>query len=137
MEFNLQEKRTIGDAIFIALANLMVTNKSKADTIALWGLILRNYVYRHRLPKQVNLQEKDVLRQVLNLLFLFMENTYIKIREKGQVPEAFTTIKYTYAVLAKLDNEGTTVPAETIKISVTPKMIKDVNALISKLGHEA
>jgi hypothetical protein len=136
MKFNSKEKKTAGDAIFVALADLMTTNKSKADTIAAWGFILRNYILLDQLPKFGQLNEKDINRNLLQLLFLFRENMYQKIREKEQIPEAFTPLKYVYTLEAKIDPEGTTVPAQTLKINITPKMITDVNALIYKLGHE-
>jgi hypothetical protein len=136
MKFNSKEKKTAGDAIFVALADLMITNKSKADTIAVWGFILRNYILRDQLPKFGYLNEKDINRNLLQLLFLFRENMYQKIREKEQIPEAFTPLKYVYTLEAKIDPEGTTVPAQTLKINITPKMIMDVNALIYKLGQE-
>lgn len=137
MELNSKEKKTVGEAVFVALADMMATNKNKADTIALWGLILRNYISFNQLPEYGHLNEKDINRHVLNLLFLFLENMYQKIKEKEQIPEAFTPLKFIYSIVAQIDSEGTTVPAQTIKITVTPKMITDVNELISKLGHEA
>jgi hypothetical protein len=136
MKFNSKEKKTAGDAIFVALTDLMASHKSKANTIALWGFILRNYILQNKLPKYVQLNEKEINRNLLNLLFLFLENMYQKIKEKAQIPEAFTPLNYIYTLEARLDPEGTTVPAQTIKINITPKMIRDVNALISKLGHE-
>lgn len=137
MEFNSKEKKTVGEAVFVALADMMATNKTKADSIALWGLILRNYISFNKLPEYGHLNEKEINRHVLNLLFLFLENRYQKIREKDQVPEAFTPLKFIYSIVAQIDNEGTTIPSQTIKITVTPKMITDVNALIFKLGYGA
>jgi hypothetical protein len=135
MKFSEKEKKIVGDATFIALADLIKKDKDQTGNLALLGLVLRNYIRTNRLPEG-GVSETDLDRQIVNLLILFLENTHEKIREKMQIPEAFTPIKYVFRVDAQIDQEGTTIPAYSVKIDVTPEMIHEVNEIILKLGHQ-
>jgi hypothetical protein len=135
MKFSETEKKIVGDATFIALADLIKKDKDQTGNLALLGLVLRNYIRTNRLPEG-GVSETDLDRQIVNLLILFLENTHEKIREKMQIPEAFNPIKYVFRVDAQIDQEGTTIPAYSVKIDVTPEMIHEVNEIILKLGHQ-